>query len=326
MDIYTAVSGAKAIEMVSQQSYDLILMDHMMPEMDGIEAVRAIRALGKNYARSIPIIALTANAVSGMKEMFLKNGFNDFLSKPIEIPKLDEIVTKWIPGEKKKYLGKWKEGEAPAVENSTAPGIPLIIEGVDTRRGIAMTGGSERGYRNILSVLNADIRNRMPAFEKLAEIPEKLPLTVEEFSAFTVQVHAIKSALASIGAFGLSKDAAALEKAGRNADQRFIMEKLPAFVRDLQTLAGKIEAAIQPKEMPRESGDITPLLPMLEELRQTLLAYDIGRLNPLMNRLEAEGSPIRDEADRISEFVLLGDYEEAAELIERILSNNQEIG
>jgi signal transduction histidine kinase/ActR/RegA family two-component response regulator len=328
MDIYTAVSGARAIEMVSQQSYDLILMDHMMPEMDGIEAVRAIRALDKSYARSIPIVALTANAVSGMKEMFLKNGFNDFLPKPIEIPKLDEIVTKWIPGEKKKYLGKGKGWETPAAENSTASGIPLVIEGVDTRRGIAMTGGSERGYRDVLSVLCADIRNRMPDFEKLAEVPEKLPFTMEEFSAFTIQAHAMKSALASIGAFGLSKDAAALEKAGRNIDRQFIVEKLPAFIRDLQTLAKKIEAVIQHKEAPREAGDrdITSLLSMLEELRRALLAYDIGRLNSLMKRLEAEGSPIQDEADRISEFVLLGDYEEAAELIERILSPNQKIG
>jgi PAS domain S-box-containing protein len=336
MDIYTAVSGTKAIELVSQYSYDLILMDHMMPGMDGIETVREIRALNKSYVRSIPIIALTADAVSGMKEMFLKNGFNDFLSKPIEISKLDEIVTKWIPGEKKKYLGEWKGGEAPDAEDSAAPDIPLVIEGVDTRRGIAMTGGSERGYRDVLSVLAADIRNRMPYFRNLAEMPAKLPLTLKEFSAFTVQVHAMKSALASMGAFGVSKDAATLEDAGRNIDQRFIVKKLPAFIRELQALAEKIEAALRPQEAAQKAAqearpkagdrDIAPLLPMLEELRRALLAYDIGRLNSLVNRLEAEGSPIRDEADRISELVLLGDYEDAAELIGTILSRSREIG
>jgi signal transduction histidine kinase/CheY-like chemotaxis protein/HPt (histidine-containing phosphotransfer) domain-containing protein len=326
MDIHTAISGAGAIEMVSRQNYDLILMDHMMPGMDGIEAVKAIRILNKSYARNIPIVALTANAVSGMKEMFLKNGFNDFLSKPIEIPKLDEIVTRWIPREKKKYLGEWKGTEV--LENQTAPGIPLAIDGVDIQRGIAMTGGSEKGYRNILAVLGTDIRNRIPDFEKLAGIPENFPLAPEEFSTFTVQIHAIKSALASIGAFGLSKAAANLEAAGRDADRRFITEKLPAFIRNLQTLAERIEAACRPEETPREAGgrDITHLLPMLEELRQALLLYDIGRLNLLMNRLKAEGLPIRTEADRISELVLLGDYEDAAELIGGILSKNQETG
>ncbi|MDR2784912.1 MAG: response regulator, partial [Treponema sp.] len=319
MDIYTAGSGARAIEMVSQQSYDLILMDHMMPEMDGIETVRAIRALDKSYARSIPIIALTANAVSGMKEMFLKNGFNDFLSKPIEIPKLDEIVTKWIPREKKEYQREWKGGETPAERNSAAPGIPLTIEGVDTRRGITMTGGSEKGYRDVLSVLDMDIRSRMPDFKKLAGMPKNLPLTLAEFSAFTIQVHAMKSALASVGAFGLSGAAADLEAAGQSLDQRFIAEKLPAFIRDLPALAEKIEAALRPEEARQEAGggNIAPLLPMLEELRQALLSYNIGRLNLLMNRLKAE-APIQNEMNRISELVLLGDYEDAAELIERI--------
>ena len=176
--------------------------------------------------------------------------------------------------------------------------------------------------------VGTDIQNRIPDFEKLAGIPEDLPLPPEEFSAFTVRVHAIKSALASIGAFGLSKAAANLEAAGRNADRRFITEELPAFIRNLQALAGRIEAALRPEETPRKAGggDITRLLPILEELRQALLSYDIGRLNLLMNRLEAEDPPLWTEADRISELVLLGDYEDAAELIERILSNNQETG
>jgi signal transduction histidine kinase/CheY-like chemotaxis protein len=329
MDIYTAISGDRAIEMVSRRNYDLILMDHMMPGMDGIEAVRAIRALDKSYARSIPIVALTANAVSGMKEMFLENGFNDFLPKPIEIPKLDEIVTRWIPAEKKKFPGeREKRGEAPAAQNSTAPGIPPVIEGVDTRRGIAMTGGSERGYRDVLSVLGADIRSRMPDFKKLAGMPENIPLTLKEFSAFTIQVHAMKSALASIGAFDLSKAAAALETAGRDVDRPFIAKELPAFIRDLQALAEKIEAVVRPEKAPREagSGDITPLFPILKELRQALLSYDISRINRLTKRLEAEDSPIRDKVDRISEFVLLGDYEDAAELIEGLLSKNRETG
>jgi CheY-like chemotaxis protein len=77
-------------------------MDHMMPEMDGVETTAAIRALDRDYAKQMPIIALTANAISGMKEMFLEKGFNDYLAKPIEIPKLDEIMGKWIPQEKRK--------------------------------------------------------------------------------------------------------------------------------------------------------------------------------------------------------------------------------
>ena len=98
----TCLSGAEAIEMVKETNYDLVLMDHMMPDMDGIEATAAIRAWEEESKRpsQIPIVALTANAISGMKEMFLEKGFNDFLGKPIDIAQLDEILARWIPKEK----------------------------------------------------------------------------------------------------------------------------------------------------------------------------------------------------------------------------------
>jgi CheY-like chemotaxis protein len=117
----TSLSGAKAIELVKQAAsekrmYDIVFMDHMMPEMDGIETTAAIRAWEKEMSvefsqetpkqllerpKGVPIIALTANAVMGMREMFIENGFNDFLAKPIDVSKLDEILDRWIPKEKR---------------------------------------------------------------------------------------------------------------------------------------------------------------------------------------------------------------------------------
>jgi PAS domain S-box-containing protein len=95
----TAKSGTESVEKAKMEEYDLILMDHMMPEMDGIEAVRLIRAWGEHNA-GLPIIALTANAVSGAREMFLQNGFNDLLSKPIDVKTLAETLLRWLPGER----------------------------------------------------------------------------------------------------------------------------------------------------------------------------------------------------------------------------------
>jgi signal transduction histidine kinase/CheY-like chemotaxis protein len=102
MQITICKSGMQACKELETNRYDLIFMDHMMPEMDGIEAVSIIRERGSEdiYFKTVPIIALTANAVSGIKEMFLKNGFNDFLSKPIDIVLLDSIIRTWIPKEK----------------------------------------------------------------------------------------------------------------------------------------------------------------------------------------------------------------------------------
>jgi signal transduction histidine kinase/CheY-like chemotaxis protein len=96
-------SGEGAVHMVSANRYDLIFMDHMMPGMDGIEATAAIRALEGKYYKQLPIIALTANALSGMREMFLSNGFSDYLAKPIEINKLNAIMEKWVPEEKREH-------------------------------------------------------------------------------------------------------------------------------------------------------------------------------------------------------------------------------
>ena len=105
-EVDSSLSGAEAIELIKQRAeqdedYDLVFMDHMMPEMDGIEACEAIRAWELEHPKSVPIIALTANAVSGMRELFLEKGFNDFLAKPIDISKLEEILDRWIPREKR---------------------------------------------------------------------------------------------------------------------------------------------------------------------------------------------------------------------------------
>ncbi len=101
--IDTAPSGKIAIAKIMNQStkYSAIFMDHLMPEMDGVEAVRKIRELDSDYAKKIPIIALTANAIAGSEKMFLENGFNDFLSKPMDIMKLDAILKKWVKDESK---------------------------------------------------------------------------------------------------------------------------------------------------------------------------------------------------------------------------------
>jgi len=98
IEIDMAVSGKIAIAKMMTQSvkYSAIFMDHMMPEMDGVETVRRIRELDSDYARNIPIIALTANALAGNDKMFLENGFDDFLSKPIDLMKLDSILKKWV--------------------------------------------------------------------------------------------------------------------------------------------------------------------------------------------------------------------------------------
>jgi len=251
--IDTCLSGAEAIELVKQNKYDIIFMDHMMPEMDGIEATAAIRKLemkeeAGSSGKQIPIVALTANAVVGMREMFLKNGFNDFLSKPIDVSKLDEILDCWIPKEKQMKYNKEKiinNNEQITVnkENNGQDELPdksansllFNIPNVDTAKGIAMLGGPDN-YRKIISLLCKDIDERLV---KLQTAPD-----ADALPAFIIQVHSIKSASASIGAQEVSSRAAGLEAAGKASDMTFIREHLTDFTVQLTELKKNIRAAL----------------------------------------------------------------------------------
>jgi CheY-like chemotaxis protein len=112
MTVDSCLSGEEALKLVQDNTYDLIFMDHIMPGLDGVETTLAIRTLGEAFEKDkLPIVALTANAVSGMMEMFLENGFNDFLPKPIERAKLNELMTRLVPSDRRRAPEK-----APSAE------------------------------------------------------------------------------------------------------------------------------------------------------------------------------------------------------------------
>jgi len=217
----------------------------MMPEMDGIEAVAAIRALEGGRFRNIPIIALTANAVVGMREIFIKNGFNDSLAKPVDVSKLDEMLDRWIPKEKKSINNehltmKNEEKNKPSdkdvsslITHYSLPDIP----GIDTAKGIAMTGGTVAAYKQVLSLFCKDVEERLPLLQKSPEM-DTLPL-------FITQIHSLKSASGSIGAQKVSSMAAGLEAVGKAGDTAFIRESLPDFTEQLKELVKNIRTALQ---------------------------------------------------------------------------------
>jgi signal transduction histidine kinase/CheY-like chemotaxis protein/HPt (histidine-containing phosphotransfer) domain-containing protein len=243
----TCLSGAEAIELVKRNKYDLIFMDHMMPEMDGIEATAAIRKLemknetSGNSGKQIPIVASTANAVVGMREMFIENGFNDFLSKPIDVSKLDEILNHWIPAEKRANnneqitINRENDGQDKLPEKNTYSSLPAIPH-VDTAKGIAMLGGKPDTYKKVLSMFCKDIDERLPQLQIMPEM-DTLP-------AFIIQVHSLKSVSASIGAQEVSSNAAGLEAAGKAADMVFIREHLPDFTVQLAELEENIRTVL----------------------------------------------------------------------------------
>ncbi|MDR0795069.1 MAG: response regulator, partial [Tannerella sp.] len=233
-------SGYAALEKIEIGNiYDIIFMDHMMPGMDGIETTKRLRDAG--YTQ--PIIALTANALVGQVELFLKNGFDDFISKPIDIVQLDRVLKQWIAKEKRE---KRKENIEPKVREQLTSNSEQLLEsseeivpsisGVNTQQGIAMTGGTAVGYRKVLSMFCKDAEKRLPVLQTMPE--------VETLTGFITQVHALKSASASIGAAELSAEAEQLEAAGNEGDLAYIHDNLPGFAVRLAELAKNVRTAL----------------------------------------------------------------------------------
>jgi CheY-like chemotaxis protein len=307
----TSLSGAEAVALAGRNIYDIIFMDHMMPGMDGVEAAAIIRASESEYCKTVPIIALTANAVSGMREMFLSQGFNDFLAKPIDVSRLDDVIGKWLPGEKQiKADGKRAPGNEAAPESP-----PPVIPGVDTRKGIAMTGGTEAGYRKVLAQFRKDAAERLPLF---SAIPAETTL-----AAFATQVHAIKSAAGTIGAAEVSAEAAELEAAGKAGDMAAIRETLPGFRKHLMELIAGTEKVLEEKgeEAKTGSGEKKDITAPLSALRAALEARNMKEIDRLLE--EIERLPLDAETgeriNAVSDKVLMGEYEEAAQTITILL-------
>ena len=299
-------SGMEAIELVKSNQYDIVFMDHMMPLMNGIEATLAIRELDSPENKNVPVIALTANAVSGMKEMFLSNGFNDFLSKPIDMKKLDEILEKWIPESKKeKYV--YKPKEKPALQPT------FEIDGINTAYGISVAGESVNNYFKILAVFYKDGRNR------ISEIKE---CCAKDVKLYTTYVHALKSALANIGAKELSVAAESLEFAGKREDIAFIESKNDEFLGKLNILLDNIQCVITKENTndniaPEKSLSLEPIKENLLRLKDALNSMDAIAADTILNDLSGEhlGSNIKSVLEQIEQHILLCEYDEAKNLI-----------
>jgi CheY-like chemotaxis protein len=340
----TALNGRRAIDLIRQHKYDIVFMDHMMPEMDGIEATGIIRDMEEDPASNrvpVPIVALTANAISGMREMFLEKGFNDFLAKPIDVSKLDEMLDRWIPKDKRKkkseqeITGTGDQGsgirdrsskpsntselysDSPNKDpQSPIPGPQSPIPGVDIQKGISMTGGTMVLYRQVIGLFRKDAEDRLPI---LQNVPEK-----DALPGFVTQVHALKSASASVGAAEISAKAAKLEAAGKAADLAFIQENLPIFTKQLTELINGIKAwekTIKEQEPSSGGNDQTVVTQLLQELSKALETEKADDIDRILEELtqQAQDTKIKEAIEKISDSVLMTEFKNAAEIVNSLL-------
>lgn len=209
MQFITAVNARDAISLLRSRDIDLVLMDHMMPEMDGVEATKIIRSMDDEYYKKLPVIALTANAVNGARKMFLESGFNDFIAKPIELNTLDKCLKKWLSSDlicspvRSVLAGGRRKSDRAAVGKSGGRMISVST-------GLSYTGGNEEAYFDILGTFIRKIPEKKALIDRLA--------SEKDWKNYTIEVHAIKSSSLSIGCSMMSEAAAELESAGKSGD------------------------------------------------------------------------------------------------------------
>ena len=312
--VFTATSGQAAIEMIRCNQYELVFMDHMMPEMDGIEAMKNIRNLGIKT----PVIALTANAVTSAKEMLLSSGMDDFLSKPIIKEELNEILIKWIPGVK--LTDPIVETVIP--DDSEDNEKPEFWEKINQIEEITVQIGLERVseqrdvYQNTLKILIKQIEK---CAAKLKDF-----LALDDMQNFAIEAHSMKSSLANVGAMDLSRKADELEVASSRNDSDYCTSSLQFFLDELQNLSVKLKEAflelLQNDDKINITSDLALILTKIKEGIKEMKYVEINNELKQLETLSLSGV-LKDEIEEIKEAIIMMDYDSTLEIIDKLFCN-----
>lgn len=279
-EIDEAGSGKEAIALVGSTCYDIIFMDHMMPEMDGIETVQVIRSECGENGRKPVIIALTANAMGGVREMFLRNGFEDFIAKPLDRKMLHGTLKNWIPEDKRTASPKWLTSGHP--DNAKHVEFKdIFIEGIDTDELVGRYSGSVEDYQELLDLYCLDGKRKITL---LRELWEK-----RDYKTYGIEVHALKSASANVGAMKLSESAREQEKAVDRGDKTFVdshvMQLLADYERQIEQIKGFL-ARCRESEDTKESRSEIDKSDLVEEIGEALERLENFRAKQCAGKLE----------------------------------------
>ena len=302
LQIDWAYSGFAAIEKVEKgNEYDIIFMDHMMPEMDGMETTKRLRKMGYNH----PIVALTANVLSGQAEVFLQNGFDDFISKPIDIRQLNYVLNKLV---------RDKQPEAVIQE---------VRQRKSAEKAVAIKTPLQHISPEFAEIFARDARKSIDAIETLLK---KGDISNKDLRTYIIHVHGMKSILASFNNLELSAVAGRLEQMGREEKLRIIAAETPAFLHKLKTFVNKIT------EGKNKSGNLdAPMEDKAEDksyLREKLLAiktacgdYNEVTAEEVLKELKGKSwsQPTKELLDTISHYLLRSDFDEAVDAVDKFL-------
>lgn len=265
MQVDICSNGRAAVERCTQTAYDIIFLDHMMPGFDGVETLRRIREVNNGVYKDLPVVALTANTLSGAREMFRNEGFSEFIPKPIERVVLERVLRRVLPenrihydmepadleepkrkaaneteeskGEKKRdsvssQKGELLKEEVQEQETSLAYGS-LVRAGINVGLGLDYCSGEEDFYREMLQMFQDQAKDKM---SEIVSLYEKA-----DWKDYAIKVHALKSTALTIGAEELSGRAKELEMAGKEENEEYIHENHPLLLQMYGQVCESIE-------------------------------------------------------------------------------------
>ena len=326
---YTAGSGTEALVMLDRMYFDLVFMDHMMPGMDGVETLHHIREKNGKFFQKVPVVALTANAIGGAREMFLSEGFQDFVAKPVEVSTLERVLKKYIPDERIiiKTVEETEGEEALNGNSHSREGITgsstanASRQGlIDIQTGINYSGGV---YEDYIDVIRLYYKSGLEKKKQMQELFES-----GGWTDYTIMVHALKSTSLGIGAKELSEMAKEQEKAGKENNTKYLLanhdQLMDAYGKVLDEIAANKDFIPDEDNGAREGLDEIArdlLTQKLIELGEALDTFEEDTVIPVIDELSLysyNGECIKDKMEEILSLVQSFDFCGAADALEEL--------
>jgi PAS domain S-box-containing protein len=309
MQVDCVNNGQAAIDQINRGKpvYNAIFMDHMMPGMDGIETADRIRALNTEYAKKIPIIALTANAIQGTDRMFFEHDFQAFVTKPIDIMEMDAVLRKWVHD--KNHEVHASDAPTPGLsEVSKEKQIVIEIPGVDTKKGLTLYAGETDIY---IPLLHSYVANTPITLNKLRAV------TRETLPDYVISVHGLKGTSAGIGAETIRAAAYELEMISRSGDLQGVLARNDKLIAGTETIVANVKAWIEQYDAKNAKPRLkAPDRGLLARLRQCCQNYDMSGIDEVMSELNK--TDYEEDADLMTWIKEKIDISEIGEVAERL--------
>lgn len=321
LQIDTAENGKDAVAMVQERHYDLVLMDHMMPVMDGIEATKAIRALPEPQYQNLPVIALTANAMVNAQKEFANAGMNGFVAKPIDFQMICNQLRKWLPKDMVHELTREEAEKILSDETDTTDSITDTSTGssAENPAGFRFENGlpycgSEEALKQIIQIFYNTIDSKSKKIEQC--LKEQL------IKDYTIEVHALKSSALLIGAPGLSEAAKELEMYGNAQNLAALEEKTGPMLAMYRSLKSLLRPYVEDNESSKKEVSSDDWITVLEQMHQCVEQFDMDGVDHAMETMDTFQTPdkLKDLMEQLRVCVADVEMEEIMKLTDTMVN------